>query len=56
MSFGAPRDGEAPDTIILTFKTPNQVGELISKLEQEQKRMEAESDTGQLVVKGRVRK
>lgn len=54
--LGPPKDGETPDTVIVALATVDQALELAARIEKEAERMSAESETGQIAMKGRFRK
>lgn len=54
--FGAPRDNEPADEVVLAFGAPSQATELYSRLRNLAEEMEATGKPGQVVLKGRIRK
>jgi hypothetical protein len=53
---GPPADGEVPDKVNITFKTPNQAFEFAAKVKAEAESMAHESRTGMVTAVGRFRK
>lgn len=54
--LGPPKDSEAPDQIVVALQTVRQAEELYAQLRNESERMTATGATGQIVLKGRLRK
>ena len=54
--LGPPSDTEAPDEIVLAFKTPRQAEELYAQLRNLAEEMSESGATGQLVLKGRLKR
>ncbi len=54
--LGPPKDSDAPDEIVLALTTVRQAEELYAQLRNESERMQATGATGQITLKGRLRK
>ena len=54
--LGPPTDSDMPDEIVVALKTVRQAEELSAMLKNEAERMTETGSTGQIVLKGRLRK